>query len=146
MCYTGRKHQLRIHCASVLSAPIVGDARYGSTRGALQRSLLADLKLFQQSRSSHSEEQTASKIADYDPAGQKLSEEDCHSQQHGFDGGRYVELNQADVVPTASLMLQLHAHSICIQKPLQTAVKVQAEPAGQMKALLELFFMDATFD
>lgn len=138
MCYTGRKHQLRVHCASVLSAPIVGDARYGSTRGALQRSLLADLKLFQQSRSSHSEEQAASKIANYDPAGQKLSEEDCHSQ-HGFAGGTYEELVPADVVATASLMLQLHAHSICIQKPLQTAIKVQAEPAGQMKALLEVF-------
>lgn len=26
---TGRKHQLRIHCAQVLHAPIVGDSKYG---------------------------------------------------------------------------------------------------------------------
>ena len=26
---TGRKHQLRRHCAEILSAPIVGDRRYG---------------------------------------------------------------------------------------------------------------------
>jgi 23S rRNA-/tRNA-specific pseudouridylate synthase len=26
---TGRKHQLRVHCASVLEAPILGDLKYG---------------------------------------------------------------------------------------------------------------------
>lgn len=30
---TGRKHQLRIHCANMLGTPIVGDSRYGSDRG-----------------------------------------------------------------------------------------------------------------
>ncbi|TDH71632.1 hypothetical protein CCR75_009638 [Bremia lactucae] len=28
--YTGRKHQLRIHCAQVLRAPILGDTKYGT--------------------------------------------------------------------------------------------------------------------
>ena len=27
---TGRKHQLRVHCAGVLSSPILGDPRYGT--------------------------------------------------------------------------------------------------------------------
>ncbi len=27
--WTGRKHQLRVHCASVLKAPILGDDKYG---------------------------------------------------------------------------------------------------------------------
>jgi 23S rRNA-/tRNA-specific pseudouridylate synthase len=26
---TGRKHQLRVHCADCLRAPIIGDRRYG---------------------------------------------------------------------------------------------------------------------
>lgn len=30
---TGRKHQLRIHCADVLGAPILGDHRYGPENG-----------------------------------------------------------------------------------------------------------------
>lgn len=30
---TGRKHQLRVHCAIGLGAPIVGDAKYGGARG-----------------------------------------------------------------------------------------------------------------
>ncbi|KAJ1979439.1 hypothetical protein H4R35_001514 [Dimargaris xerosporica] len=31
---TGRKHQLRVHCAQVLGAPILGDSKYGSSTGA----------------------------------------------------------------------------------------------------------------
>jgi 23S rRNA pseudouridine955/2504/2580 synthase len=31
--WTGRKHQLRVHCASALKAPILGDARYGPDAG-----------------------------------------------------------------------------------------------------------------
>lgn len=27
---TGRKHQLRLHCAKVLKSPILGDTRYGA--------------------------------------------------------------------------------------------------------------------
>jgi 23S rRNA-/tRNA-specific pseudouridylate synthase len=46
MLCAGRKHQLRIHCARVLSAPILGDARYGMTRNAVQRKVLADLNTF----------------------------------------------------------------------------------------------------
>lgn len=32
---TGRKHQLRIHCAEVLQTPLVGDLRYGSSSDGL---------------------------------------------------------------------------------------------------------------
>ena len=36
MCLApGRKHQLRLHCAHELGAPILGDGRYGRARGAL---------------------------------------------------------------------------------------------------------------
>lgn len=33
----GRKHQLRLHCAGHLGAPIVGDDRHGATRTPAQR-------------------------------------------------------------------------------------------------------------
>lgn len=32
---SGRKHQLRVHCATLLDAPIVGDSRYGDPPNAL---------------------------------------------------------------------------------------------------------------
>lgn len=35
----GRKHQLRLHCARHLVAPIVGDERHGTVRSAAQRGL-----------------------------------------------------------------------------------------------------------
>ena len=40
---TGRKHQLRVHCASVLDAPILGDGKYGK-RGTPEalRGILGD--------------------------------------------------------------------------------------------------------
>lgn len=31
---TGRKHQLRVHCAEVLNAPILGDIKYGTPAAA----------------------------------------------------------------------------------------------------------------
>jgi 23S rRNA-/tRNA-specific pseudouridylate synthase len=37
---TGRTHQLRIHCASSLAAPILGDSRYGRTRDVVHKELL----------------------------------------------------------------------------------------------------------
>jgi 23S rRNA-/tRNA-specific pseudouridylate synthase len=37
---TGRKHQLRLHCANQLLAPILGDTRYGVTRRGHQKTLL----------------------------------------------------------------------------------------------------------
>ena len=37
---TGRKHQIRIHCARDLNAPIVGDDRYGEIRSSYQRQIL----------------------------------------------------------------------------------------------------------
>lgn len=30
--HTGRKHQLRLHCANGLLSPIIGDQRHGQTR------------------------------------------------------------------------------------------------------------------
>lgn len=36
---TGRKHQLRVHCARDLAAPIVGDDRYGAVRSSAQLDL-----------------------------------------------------------------------------------------------------------
>lgn len=37
---TGRTHQLRIHCANSLGAPILGDTKYGRTRVGRQQELL----------------------------------------------------------------------------------------------------------
>lgn len=42
---TGRKHQLRLHCARHLGAPIVGDDRHGTVRSEAQRGLAALLGL-----------------------------------------------------------------------------------------------------
>ena len=41
---TGRTHQLRIHMAMALNAPILGDVRYGRTRDAAQRAWLEVLE------------------------------------------------------------------------------------------------------
>jgi len=35
--HAGRKHQLRLHCAAELQAPVVGDSRYASARAASAR-------------------------------------------------------------------------------------------------------------
>lgn len=43
-CYAGRKHQLRLHCAQGLGAPVLGDARYGAVRSAAQEEVLAPLQ------------------------------------------------------------------------------------------------------
>lgn len=40
---TGRKHQLRQHCAWELGAPVLGDSRYGTVRREPQRSVLRNL-------------------------------------------------------------------------------------------------------
>lgn len=40
----GRKHQLRLHCAQGLGAPVLGDARYGAVRSAAQEAALAALQ------------------------------------------------------------------------------------------------------
>ena len=36
---TGRSHQLRVHCATLLDSPILGDVKYGSTKKTSDRSL-----------------------------------------------------------------------------------------------------------
>jgi 23S rRNA pseudouridine955/2504/2580 synthase len=41
---TGRKHQLRLHCADVLRCPIVGDAKYGTEEVCSNKSLLDILR------------------------------------------------------------------------------------------------------
>lgn len=43
-CSAGRKHQLRLHCARGLGAPVLGDARYGAVRSAAQEAALAALE------------------------------------------------------------------------------------------------------
>jgi 23S rRNA-/tRNA-specific pseudouridylate synthase len=40
---TGRKHQLRYHCAQGLGTPVLGDPRYGEVRSQWQAALLADV-------------------------------------------------------------------------------------------------------
>ena len=42
---TGRTHQLRIHCAKSLGAPILGDSKYGRTRVGGQRDVLDRLSI-----------------------------------------------------------------------------------------------------
>ncbi|KAL4419521.1 hypothetical protein ABPG77_005752 [Micractinium sp. CCAP 211/92] len=41
---TGRKHQLRLHCAHGLGAPILGDSRYGQVRSGAQAAALATVQ------------------------------------------------------------------------------------------------------
>lgn len=40
--WTGRKHQLRVHCAEVLKAPILGDDKYGSREAFDRFELMLD--------------------------------------------------------------------------------------------------------
>lgn len=39
-----RRHQLRIHCAQGLGAPILGDSKYGHVRSRAQREVLQQLR------------------------------------------------------------------------------------------------------
>ena len=41
---TGRKHQLRLHCAQGLQAAVLGDGRYGELRSLGQEAALTDLR------------------------------------------------------------------------------------------------------
>lgn len=41
---TGKKHQLRMHCAHHLGTPILGDSKYGAVRGEVQRQVLHQLR------------------------------------------------------------------------------------------------------
>ena len=43
---TGRKHQLRQHCATELGVPILGDSKYGTIRKEPQKSILKNLLSF----------------------------------------------------------------------------------------------------
>lgn len=124
--YAGRKHQLRIHCARSLSAPILGDERYGMTRGTIQRKILADLKL------NVHEEAWARQ--------QNLPSQDaCISRTHVQQGSSLLSLSKLSVMP-----LQLHSHTLCLQKTRQQAVNVTAEPSNGITALMHLYGWQGT--
>lgn len=137
--HAGRKHQLRIHCADALSAPIVGDARYGSTRNDTHRSLLQHLKSFQQSEHEHSDSQTVRLNSQHTTTEQTKLQVESQNKCRGSAGPGVTTALQANSPPIASnLSLQLHAHTICIQKPQEAAVRAEAKPAGQMESLLKV--------
>ena len=137
--HAGRKHQLRIHCADALSAPIVGDSRYGSTRNEVHRSLLQHLKTFQQTEHEESEPQTLKLDLQHTTNEQNKLQAEGHHERNGLAGQEVTVASQANSPPKASsLLLQLHAHTICIQKPEEAAVGAIAKPAGQMDSLLKV--------
>jgi len=125
----GRKHQLRIHCARALSAPILGDARYGMTRNDVQRRVLADLNMLnsQVDRATMQSDQPVGS-ADMPVAYAKVD----HTTADMRDD---LESSAAlSVMP-----LQLHCQSVSLQKPRQQAISVTAEPSQSMQALMRLF-------
>ncbi len=129
MLCAGRKHQLRIHCARVLSAPILGDARYGMTRNAVQRKVLADLNTFnsQVDRATLQPDQPVDS-ADMPVAYAKADQTTAKMRDDLENSGG------SSVMP-----LQLHCRSVCLQKPRQQAISVTAEPSHSMQALMRLF-------
>lgn len=125
----GRKHQLRIHCARALSAPILGDARYGMTRNDIQRKVLADLNMF------NSQADRATMQSDQPDDSVDMPVACAKADQIKADMRDDLESFAAlSVMP-----LQLHSQSVCLQKPRQQAIRVTAEPSQSMQALMRLF-------
>ena len=125
----GRKHQLRIHCARVLLAPILGDARYGMTRNDVQRKVLADLNTI------NSRVDRATMQSDQPVSSANMPVAYAKADQTTTDMRVDVESSGAlSVMP-----LQLHCQSVCLQKPRQQAICVTAEPSQSMQALMRLF-------
>ncbi|KAL0044980.1 hypothetical protein WJX82_004108 [Trebouxia sp. C0006] len=128
---TGRKHQLRIHCARALSAPILGDARYGMTRNDVQRKVLADLNMF------NSQVYRAPVQSDQPHDSADMPVACAKADQTTADMRDDLEsFGALSVMP-----LQLHCQSVCLQKPraCQQAIRVTAEPSLSMQALMRLF-------
>ena len=127
----GRKHQLRIHCARALSAPILGDARYGMTRNDVQRKVLADLNMF------NSQVYRAPVQSDQPDDSADMPVACAKADQTTADMRDDLEsFGALSVMP-----LQLHCQSVCLQKPRarQQAIRVTAEPSLSMQALMRLF-------
>lgn len=114
LCFTGRKHQLRLHTATALSAPILGDTRYGLTRGWKHDEIVKELH--------RSMMQTQPMPA----INQATSQEALKDAAWMLHGGR-------------SLPLQLHCFLARIHKPQQSEIAVQAEPSQSMSVLLKFF-------
>jgi len=93
---TGRKHQLRIHCATHLGAPILGDTRYGCLRTEPQRSIIEEM-----------ERATAS--GGDDTANSWTGGDDCSPHT----GKEWPPL-------------MLHCRELVIREPGRTAVKITA--------------------
>lgn len=107
---TGRKHQLRLHCARVLGCPIVGDTRYGITRSEVQRELSASV--------------TSANAADTDDASNSSA-----SAPTSGDTSRPVT---GTTHRSRLKNLQLHARSLTIGRPSDTSSR--EAPVGQMGA------------
>ncbi|KAL0040393.1 hypothetical protein WJX77_005953 [Trebouxia sp. C0004] len=126
---TGRKHQLRIHCARALSAPILGDARYGMTRNDVQRKVLADLNTF------NSQVDRATLRSD-----QAVDSTDMPVAHAEADHTTADMRNDLESCGALSVMpLQLHCQTVCLRKPRQQAIGVTSEPSHSMQALMRLF-------
>ena len=116
---------MRIHCARGLSAPILGDTRYGMTRNTVQRRVLADLNEFNR--------QSIKGNLKLDMSGVESAQTDA-AEPSGDTVAKLRHPDSLSVIP-----LQLHCHAVCIQKPGQPAIKATAEPSNSMKALMRLF-------
>ena len=96
------------------------------TRGTIQRKILADLKL------NVHEEAWARQ--------QNLPSQDaCISRTHVQQGSSLLSLSKLSVMP-----LQLHSHTLCLQKTRQQAVNVTAEPSNGITALMHLYGWQGT--
>lgn len=124
----GRKHQLRIHCARALSAPILGDARYGMTRNDVQRKVLADLNTI------NSQVDRATMQSDQPVSSANMPV--AYAKEQTTTDMR-VDLESSGALSV--MPLQLHCQSVCLQKPRQQAISVTAEPSQSMQALMRLF-------
>ena len=126
----GRKHQLRIHCAQALSAPILGDARYGMTRNDVQRKVLADLNMFMNSQVARAAMHSGQPVGFADrPVACAKADQITGDMRHDLESS----------VALSVMPLQLHCQSVCLQKPCQQAISVTAEPSQSMQALMRLF-------
>ena len=125
----GRKHQLRIHCARALSAPILGDARYGMTRNDVQRKVLADLNTFNSQADRAIMQSDQPDDSAHLPVAYAKVDQTTADMRDGLES-----FDALSVMP-----LQLHCQSVCLQKPHQQAIRVAAEPSQSMKGLMRLF-------